>query len=847
MRRFVSLLLCLMLLCSMTVQAEGTDAPEGFLRMAEKGGNTLYISDTTGEIAVQDAGGFLWRSAVTDQCSLDGLTASQRALSQTPLIVEYTLLNNRSNQSNRRSMSELGLSVTIEPMTDGARVVYFAQEIALRVTVEYTLTDDGLRVRIPADGIEEGVGLGEKLDDSMKNIRENIDWMRNVISVMKADAQLSRHQRNIGRFEKAFETFAAELEGITTAIDIKNTVEKATALMTTCQSIYKGGVGEEGVFNAIVADESIPVENRQYYKQVYNQLDKTFTQTRLFSQQLTSIKYCAVTAVSVLPNFGALGDFEDGYVFYPDGSGALAYATPEHPSYQHYFQESVYGADTPALDDLLHRGESGRQPVLMPVFGAKHANAAYVAIVEEGTEYAAMEYYPSGLSLNVHRVDAYFRCRRTAAVYDNGSSRGSIYELNRFDTPYTVLYCFLPPENADYSGMACRYRQYLLDNGLLRQSEWVQQSDRIALELIMGVTKSGLISRQLEAVTTFEQAAQMVAELQDAGVENLLIDVRGYTKYGYAQVSALRTDAASQIGGLNGMEQLCASLDGTGALLLLENDHTAQVATDASFRNNDYAYDNTGTLMTDSQRRIYLLKPSKALEYLLQAQMPEMLKRGVDGMVFTRIGSYLYYDQQTGHQTTRGETMAYWQQMMHEARTQLGVSAARSAGAYALSEIDWALDTPDSDTGYVFTDESVPFYQMVLHGYIAYSQKPFNKFYDAEYETLKMLEYGATPVFDLTWAETARLKDSSCYDQFSTCFADWKDTIAQTADLMRQMQPIANQPMLRHERNADGTVRVTYANGAYLVLNYGDVPVETDGVTIGAMDWHLFTEGGEQE
>lgn len=845
MKRLGLLLLCLMLLCGMTVRAE--EAPDGFLRMAEKDGNTLYLNGATGEIAVRDAGGFLWRSAVTDQCSLDGLTASQRALSQTPLIVEYTLLNNRSNQSIRRSLSELGLSVTYEPRTDGVRVVYFAQEIALRVTVDYTLTADGLRVRIPADGIEEGVGLTEKLDVSMKNIRENIEWMRNVITVMQADTQLSNHQRNIGRFEKAFEKFAEELEEITTAIDIKNTVEKATALMTTCQSIYKGGVGEEGVFNAIVADESIAVETRQYYKQVYNQLDKTFTQTRLFSQQLTSIKYCAVTAISVLPNFGALGDFEDGYVFYPDGSGALAYATPEHPSYQHYFQESVYSDDTPALDDLLHRGESGRQPVLMPVFGAKHDSAAYVAFVEEGAEYAAMEYYPSGLNLNVHRVDAYFRCRRTAAVYDNGSSRGSIYELTRFDTPYTVLYCFLPPESADYSGMACRYRQYLVENGLLRQSKLTQRSGTVALELIMGVTKSGLITRQLEAVTTFEQAEKIVSELRGAGVDNLLIDVRGYTKYGYAQVNALRTDAASQLGGMSGLEKLCTSLDGTGALLLLENDHTAQVAANASFRNNDYAYDNTGTLMTDSQRHIYLLKPTKALEYLMQLQLPELTKRGVDGMVFTRIGSYLYYDQQTGHQTARGETMTYWQQMMHEARTQLGVSAVRSAGVYALAEIDWALDTPDSDTGYVFTDESVPFYQMVLHGYIAYSQKPFNKFYDAEYETLKMLEYGAMPVFDLTWAETARLKDSSCYDQFSTCFADWKDTIAQTADLMRQMQPIVNQPMMRHERNADDTVRVTYANGAYLMLNYGDAPVETDGVTIDAMDWHLFTEGGGQE
>ena len=398
----------------------------------------------------------------------------------------------------------------------------------------------------------------------------------------------------------------------------------------------------------------------------------------MFSQQLTSLKYCAVTAISVLPNFGALGDFEDGYVFYPDGSGAISCASAEHPSYQHYFLEDVYSADTPALDELLQKGESGKQQVLMPVFGAKHGDTAYLAVVDSGAEYAAIEYYPSGLSLNVHRVDAYFRCRRTAAVYDEGSSRGAIYELERFDTAYTVNYYFLRGDAANYSGMACRYREYLLAGGMLRQSPLVAESGLVAVNFIMGVTKSELISREFEAVTTFAQAE--------------------------------------------------------------------------------------------------------------------------------------------------------------------GIAAANQAGAYAWAYLDWASDSPDEATGYVFTDESVPFYQMVLHGYVMYSAKAFNKFYDTDYETLRALEYGYMPVFDVTWAETARLKDSSCYDQFSTCFADWEDAIVQASQSAAALSAVADSPMLRHERRADGTVCVTYGNGCRLVLNYNEEPVTVDGVSIAGMDWHLFEE-----
>lgn len=848
MKKILALMLYLMLVYATSFSlAESSWTEDGFLSIASKNGLSLYLHEQTGEIALQDWTGYVWRSAVTDQCDLSASTTGQRAMAITPMIVEYTLLNNRSDQSTRRAISDMDLSVSYRVLENSVQVTYYAQEIALEITVEYTLLADGLRVHIPADGIREGVGMDEKLEKSMTSIRENIAWMRSAISVMSQDERLKDHRRSISRFSKAFESFAEELEGIDTIVDVKNTVDKVTALMTTCQSIYKGGVGEEGVFNAIVADTRIDAEVRKYYKQVYSQLEKTFTQTRLFSQQLTSMKYCAVTALSVLPNFGALGDYEDGYVFYPDGSGAISYASSEHPSYQHYFLEDVYSADTPDLNQLLHKNNTGKQQVLMPVFGVKHGETAYVAVISEGTEHTAIEYYPSGLNLNVHRVDAHFRCRRTAAVYDEGSSRGAIYELARFDTAYTVDYYFLQGSEADYSGMACRYREYLLENGLLKRSPLTEKSGLVAVNLIMGVTKSGLLSREFEAVTTFAQAEEIASALQSRGLVNVLFNLEGYTKDGYSQVAALRAAAASKLGGTKALTRLCESLNDTGMLVLLANDYTAQIAELDDFKTNDYAYDNTGTLITDEHRRIFLLKPSASLRYLQQKQLPVFRKAGVDGITFTRIGSYLYYDQQSGLETTRLNTQHTWWQMMQASQNELGLSAAKHASAYAFSSLDWASDSPDAATGYVFTDESVPFYQMVLHGYVVYSAKPVNKFYDTAYETLRLLEYGYMPVFDVTWAETARLKNSSCYDQFSTCFADWEDAIVEASWTAEQLSALSTSAMLRHERNADGTVCVTYENGCRLVLNYNQDSVMVDGVPINGMGYHLFKEGREQE
>ncbi len=847
MKRKLAWLLCLILLqgaLSAGGEAALTDA--ALVPVARKNGMTLLLDGRTGEIALEGAG-YVWRSAVTEQCDLSALTPGQRAMAVTPMMVEYTLLNNRSDQSTRRALADMDLSVTHAPMADGVRVVYHAQEIALEITVEYTLLEDGLRVHIPADGIREGVGLEEKLAERMTAIRENLGWMRNVIAVMEADEHLTDHRKDIRRFGKAFERFAAELEGITTVVDVKNRVDKITALMTSCQSVYKGGVGETGLFSAIVADTRIDAETRKYYKQVYNQLDTTYTQTRLFTQQLTSLKYCAVTALSLLPCFGALGDQEDGYVFYPDGSGAISCASAEHPSYQHYFLEDVYTSDTPMLDDLLVQGDSGKQQVLMPVFGVRHGDSAYLAVIHEGAEHAAIEYDPSGMELNVHRVDAYLRCRRTAAVYDQGQSRGAIYELERFDTPYTVDYYFLQGADADYSGMACRYRAYLLTQGLLNVSPLTQQEGLVAVNLIMGVTRNGLLSRSFVPVTTFTQAEEIAAALRERGVDNVLFNLEGYTRDGYSQVPTLRAEAASALGGTKGLTHFCQSLDGTGMRVLLDNGYTAQVADGSEFASSDFAYDSTGTLMTDTQRRLFLLKPSAALDYLQRRQLPVYRSAGVDGITFESIAGYLYADGQRGAETTRGDTQAIWQRMLAESRQALGLSAAKNAGAYAFAHLDWISDAPDAATGYVFTDASVPFYQMVLHGYAVYSAKPVNKFYDTAYETLRMLEYGYMPVFDVTYAPTARLENSSCYDQFSTCFADWADAIADASRLAKEMSAVSGSAMVSHERRADGTVCVAYENGCRLVLNYGETPVTVDGVSIDGMGYHLFAEGRNGE
>lgn len=183
--------------------------------------------------------------------------------------------------------------------------------------------------------------------------------------------------------------------------------------------------------------------------------------------------------------------------------------------------------------------------------------------------------------------------------------------------------------------------------------------------------------------------------------------------------------------------------------------------------------------------------------------------------------------------------MLSWQTMMEGAQEQLGYSAAIAAGAFTFGSIDWLVETPSAATGYVFTDEAVPFYQMVVHGYLCYTGKSFNKFYDTQYEKMKALEYGYIPVFDLTYEKTEKLRGTQCFDQFSTCFDDWKETIVAVGKEFSALSSVRDQVICTHERIGENVIVVTYGDGSRLMLNYGERSETIDGYQLDAMDYRF--------
>ena len=70
------------------------------------------------------------------------------------------------------------------------------------------------------------------------------------------------------------------------------------------------------------------------------------------------------------------------------------------------------------------------------------------------------------------------------------------------------------------------------------------------------------------------------------------------------------------------------------------------------------------------------------------------------------------------------------------------------------------------------------------------------------------------------------------------------DTVGRIRKMMedyRAVEDLQYVYMENHERIADGVYRVTYANGARMIVNYTDAPVTVDGTTVPAVDFAVIS------
>lgn len=570
--------------------------------------------------------------------------------------------------------------------------------------------------------------------------------------------------------------------------------------------------------------------------------------------------------IDLLEYFGAAGPEEEGYMFVPDGSGALIMfnnGKVNAPAYIGY----VYGEDkTNLVNQTKKSGIDQSVTVRMPVFGEKNGDSAFFAIVEGGTASADINAAIGGRTDSYNHVYAGFGYLSYGAISMGdmvGNNSFQMYSQPEFSESFKVRYQFLYGEKADYAGMASCYQEYLLGKGVFDQR--VESSNTpLYLNFIGAIQKYdsilGIKCKVIQELTTYEQAAEAVRELTDSGAAGIKVEYSGWSSGGLhggapGGVKALKCLKTSGMNQKDFQQEMTAA--GVPVFYTAQLQYVYQDGLLDGYRpesNGPRYYDNTvarvSSYLIPNGMKDRKTPAAEMISPYFVEKMTDTFLEKTGGYEFTGISvenlaSDLFSDFNSRHYVSRQAAAEHNAAAMEKLAAGCGGALLGSnANAYAWQYLSDIKNVPLDSNRTQLIDEVVPFYGMVLHGYRDYAGGPANLSGDMNTVILKSVESGAGLSFQFICGDNSLLKNTEFDSLYSVNFEAWRDTaLAAWRRVNEAVGDLQGLVITGHEKLAEGVYCTTYEDGTRVIVNYSRQDVQYQGNTIQAQDFLVVKEG----
>jgi len=539
----------------------------------------------------------------------------------------------------------------------------------------------------------------------------------------------------------------------------------------------------------------------------------------------------------VYPFFGATRDADvPGYMFLPDGSGTLIQFAAETKA-QNMFYGRYYGADlgmisTLPWDVLVNRPYKLGIPVIGMVHGEKEN--AYIAVVEKGASYGQIHAHPAGIITNFNFMYNAFIYNQSYFQATNRSGAGVTVlqpETNQFDI--AIHYRFLTGDQSDYVGMARSYQQYLLDRGMLPQIVTANEDIGIRLEFLGGEKEPVLFWERLIPMTTVEQMHTILNELD---VHNAEVIYYGWQPLGASDMPPRSLRLDRNLGNLNELNEMVADvLAGNGRFYLYLDPQAALWYTGGYSERRDLAMSITNVnLIGYNREKVNYYLNLDALTNTYTRLSDDMTADLNAGWALDGISNSLYSDFKENHFLNREQAIASYQALLAENDIN---TAFYLPNDYLFGQMQAYFDIPISDSGYLYTTETVPFLQIVLSGYVPYYGPALNFSSNTRADLLRHVDYGVYPSYFLTQEATVNIIDTFSNWIYTSSYDQWGQEVQETYRWLNSLLgPVTGAHIIAREALADNVVAVTYSNGQQIVVNYGRSPFTINNLTVNAQD-----------
>lgn len=573
-----------------------------------------------------------------------------------------------------------------------------------------------------------------------------------------------------------------------------------------------------------------------------------------------------IQCISVYPYFGnvhtgAVPKEEPGFIFVPDGSGALAQLNAYNQN-QAIYNKPVYSND--AYDEYYYLTDY-QQDIDMPVF-AMYVNQGghwkgFLAIIENGAELAHIRASSANRSSrgSANQVNAAFDILQTSNVklfgYYATDETSHLAKSVSYDYNAVVRYKLLVDGTLEYYDLVKVYRDYLIDRYDLTV-DFEDYQPKVFIDLIGTVnTKEhflGIPYQSHFSMTTYREAAELLREFADV---RKVVNYRGAVNRGINQSLLSRIDLAKENGTAAELQELKEYVRGQQDEFFVHINLLKTYTNKNGFESKMgiYALDSKPLRLTQfnlANKRFE--RNTSYYQILSPAYLPSLVKRFIaandvfDAISIEDLGGTYLVDYRKQNVVTPLEAQV------------IEVEALERLSAYRLMlndpfiknirHADYIRNVRRTSSDFIMFYTCIPFKQLVLNGIVEHSTEDVNLNTDKppRHYVLQALELGSHPKFTLSYKDSSLLKDTEFMYLHSTRYDVWKDEVSSMySEISAAYREIGTNEIVHHAMLAPNVFQTTYKDGVRVIVNYNNWEVQVDGYELEALGYRIALGGAQ--
>ena len=352
---------------------------------------------------------------------------------------------------------------------------------------------------------------------------------------------------------------------------------------------------------------------------------------------------------------------------------------------------------------------------------------------------------------------------------------------------------------ASYMGMVNVCRDYLEGEGIITRltAEDIKKDIPLCIET-MGVIQSTdkILSIPVEVkvpLTTFDDVKTMYGLLAEKEISNVNFKLTGYANGGVISTVPNKVKWEKKVGGDDGFKDLMAFAEekDIGIYPEFEFSYLQNVSLFDGFNYKKHAV-QTMDGRYPSQReynpayqQFYKtgynpISPS-VFEFFYDKMSEDLLETKPTGISVSTLGSDLNSDFNEDDPYNREESKEFVRNLLAKMKNDFGKVMVSGGNSFVLPYVDYILNVPLDSSQYLKSSNAIPFVGMVLHGYVNFTGSALNMAGDLDYELLKSIENGSSMYFVLCLQNTNKLKEDEILQKYySVNFDTWLEGLAES-------------------------------------------------------------------